>query len=126
VTVAYDERLAERVRARLHRSGGIVELRMFGGWGATLRGNMAVGVLGRDLIVRVGPDRYDEWLAKPGVRPFDFTGRPMTGWVYVDGATLSNRRTLGAWVDRGIAFAAGLPPKAAPASRGDVLTRRRS
>jgi hypothetical protein len=115
--VTYDEQLADRVRARLQRTEGIVELRMFGGWGATLRGNMAVGVLGRDLIVRVGPDRYDEMVEKPGARPFDFTGRPMTGWVYVDGASLAHGRALGAWVDRGVAFAASLPPRAAQPRR---------
>jgi TfoX/Sxy family transcriptional regulator of competence genes len=112
--VAYDQHLAERVRARLHRTPGIVELRMFGGWGATLHGNMAVGVLGTDLIVRVGPDRYEQMLSKPGVRPFDYTGRPMTGWVYVGGGSVRSGRALNAWVDRGVSYAASLPPKQPP------------
>jgi hypothetical protein len=115
--MAYDQHLVERVRTRLERTEGFVELRMFGGWGATLRGNMAVGVLGDDLIVRVGPDRYDEMLHKPGTRPFDYTGRPMTGWLYVEGAAVANGRALDAWVDRGVAFAASLPPKAAGSKR---------
>ena len=58
---------------------------MFGGWGVTVNGNMALGVMERDLIVRVGPETFDEALTRPGVRPFDFTGRSMTGWVFVAG-----------------------------------------
>jgi TfoX/Sxy family transcriptional regulator of competence genes len=115
--VAYDEALVERVRSRLGSLPSVVELKMFGGWGVTIRGNMAVGVIGRDLIARVGPDRYDELLTKPGARPFDFTGRPMRGWLYVDGDAVTNGRSLNTWIDRGIEFASGLPPKAASKRR---------
>ena len=62
--MAFDERLVERVRERLHGTDGVVELKMFGGWGVTVRGNMAVGVMDRDLIVRVGPDRFDDALGR--------------------------------------------------------------
>jgi TfoX/Sxy family transcriptional regulator of competence genes len=115
--MAYDEDLVDRVRTRLPATEGVVELRMFGGWGATIHGNMAVGVLGDDLIVRVGPDRFDELVRKPGARPFDFTGRAMTGWVYVERTAVSNGRALSSWVERGVAFALSLPPKAAGSSR---------
>jgi len=84
--VAYDEQLAERVRERLQETDGVVELKMFGGWGVTVCGNMAVGVMDRDLIVRVGADAF----TRSGVRPFDFTGRAMTGWVYVAGDSVTN------------------------------------
>ena len=109
--MAYDDNLAERVRAQLGDTAGVTELKMFGGWGATVRGNMAVGVMGDDLIVRVGPDAYDAALARKGARPFDFTGRSMTGWVYVNGNALTTERALAQWVQRGVAFATGLPPK---------------
>ena len=109
--MAYDVKLTDRVRERLSDVAGVAELKMFGGWGATVRGNMAVGVLGDDLIVRVGPDRYDEELVRPGARPFDFTGRAMTGWVYVAGASVTNGKTLTRWVDLGVSYATSLPPK---------------
>ena len=86
---------------------------MFGGWGVTVNGNMAVGVMGADLIVRVGPDRYAQALARPEVRPFDFTGRPMTGWVFVAGDAVKNGRSLSSWVARGVEYANSLPPKRA-------------
>jgi TfoX/Sxy family transcriptional regulator of competence genes len=111
VGVAFDDELAERVRERLAGTDGVTELKMFGGWGVTIHGNMAVGVMEEDLIVRVGPDAYDTALKRPGVRPFDFTGREMTGWVFVDGERVANTRTLTRWIDQGVAFAQSLPRK---------------
>jgi TfoX/Sxy family transcriptional regulator of competence genes len=113
--MAYDEHLVAAVRARLGGVDGVDERKMFGGWCATVSGHMAVGVLGDDLIVRVGRVGYEEALGRPGVRPFDFSGRPMTGWVYVDGAIATRRRALDRWVDQGVAFAQGLAPKASAA-----------
>ena len=62
---------------------GLVEKKMFGGVGYILLGNMAIGVLGSNLIVRVGATEYAEALAQPHVKVFDMTGRPMQGWVLV-------------------------------------------
>jgi TfoX/Sxy family transcriptional regulator of competence genes len=115
--VAYDEHLASRIRERLGSTDGIVELQMFGGWGVTVHGNMAVGVMERDLIVRVGPDAFDDALARSGVRPFDFTGRPMTGWIFVAAESVTNGRSLNAWVARGVDYASSLPAKSAKSAK---------
>ncbi len=116
--MAYDEHLAQRVREILSAddgSGGatdaIAEIRMFGGWCVTIRGHMAAGVLGDDLIVRVGPDAYEAARARPGAREFDFTGRPSRGIVVVDGSSVRTKAALARWVARGRDFAASLPPK---------------
>ncbi|MFF4257909.1 TfoX/Sxy family protein [Streptomyces sp. NPDC001663] len=109
--MAYDEGLAERIRERLAADPAITEKRMFGGIAFLLHGNMAVGVTGDDLMVRVGPEATDAALTRPGARIFDMTGRPMRGWVVVDGAAVAEDETLGAWIAEGRAFAAGLPPK---------------
>jgi TfoX/Sxy family transcriptional regulator of competence genes len=109
--MAFDPDLVERVRDRLDGTPGLTELKTFGGWGITIHGNMAVGVLEHDLIIRVGPDAYQAALKRPGARPFDFTGRPMTGWVYVDGSAIRGETALARWVDEGLAFATSLPPK---------------
>jgi TfoX/Sxy family transcriptional regulator of competence genes len=121
--MAYDTNLAERVRERFAGTEGVTELKMFGGWGATINGNMAVGVLGDDLIVRVG-DRYEAELAKPGARPFDFTGRVMAGWLYVDGTHVATGRALTRWVQLGVTYAASLPRKP-PRRRASVAKARR-
>ena len=109
--VSYDEHLATRVRERLGSVDGVVELKMFGGWGVTVHGNMAVGVMDRDLIVRVGPEAYEDALARPGVRPFDFTGRLMTGWVFVAPEAIANARSLNTWIGRGVNYARSLTAK---------------
>jgi TfoX/Sxy family transcriptional regulator of competence genes len=109
--MAYDEGLAERIRDRLGADPDITEKRMFGGLAFLHRGNMAVGVSGDDLMVRVGPDNADAALARPGTRVFDMTGRPMRGWILVDGTALTEEDVLGRWIDEGRAFAASLPPK---------------
>ncbi|WP_137991035.1 TfoX/Sxy family protein [Streptomyces vilmorinianum] len=109
--MAYDEGLAERIRAWLGDGPAIAEKRMFGGLAILYEGNMAVGVIGDELIVRVGPDAAGAALARPGARAFDFTGRPMRGWVVVAESALAEDEALGAWIDEGIAFASGLPPK---------------
>ncbi|MFC5219949.1 TfoX/Sxy family protein [Streptomyces coerulescens] len=109
--MAYDEGLAVRIRERLGADPEISEKRMFGGLAFLYRGNMAVGVTGDDLMVRVGPEATDAALTRSGARIFDMTGRPMRGWIVVDGTAVAEDEALGAWVDEGRAFAAGLPPK---------------
>jgi TfoX/Sxy family transcriptional regulator of competence genes len=109
--MAYDEGLAERIRDHLADHPGITEKRMFGGLAFLHHGNMAVGVTGDDLMVRVGPDATTSALARPGTRLFDMTGRPMRGWIVVAGSALSEDEVLGEWIDEGHAFAASLPPK---------------
>ncbi len=81
--MAYDKILVQRVREEMSDLPGYVEKKMFGGVGFMLNGNMACGVNGADLIVRVGPELYESALAEPHTKPFDMTGRPMKGWVFV-------------------------------------------
>jgi TfoX/Sxy family transcriptional regulator of competence genes len=75
--MAYDEGLATRVREVLGDQPELVEKKMFGGLAFLLHGNMACGVRGEDLIVRVAAEAADAALGEPGTRPFDLTGRPM-------------------------------------------------
>lgn len=109
--MAYDEHLAQRVRAALAQQPNLVEKKMFGGIGFLLNGNMACGVYQEALIVRVGATNYPKALARPHVSAFDITGRPMRGWVMVDGRGCSTSKTLQAWVEQGAAFALSLEPK---------------
>ena len=106
----FDEALAERVRDRLADLPGVADKRMFGGLAFLTEGHLTVCVTGADLLVRVGKDAAGAALAEPGARKFDMTGRPMAGWVVVDGAFLDDDVLL-AWIDRARAFVATLPPK---------------
>ncbi len=109
--MAYDEGLAHRVRGIINDEPGMVEKKMFGGVGFLLNGNMACGVNKDDLIVRVGPDSYAQAVIQPNARPFDFTGRPMKGWVMVGPDGVSADDDLQSWVAQGVRFAQSLPPK---------------
>jgi TfoX/Sxy family transcriptional regulator of competence genes len=109
--MAYDEGLAGRARGILVELPGFVEKRMFGGVGFMLRGNMACGVNGDELIVRVGPANYEQALELPHTRRFDMTGRPMRGWVMVASEGLASDAELEEWVRRGVDFALSLPEK---------------
>jgi hypothetical protein len=109
--MAYDGALAARVRAVLGDRDDLVEKRMFGGVGYLVRGNMACGVHGDRVIARVGPEAYQEALDEPHTRPFDLTGRPMTGWVTVGPEGYATDAALAEWVMRGVAFALTLPAK---------------
>ena len=110
--MAYDERLAERTRDALAEHGAdLFERKMFGGLAFMLRGNMCVGIIGDELMVRVGPDNYADAVARPHARVMDFTGRPMKGFVIVAPAGIKTAKSLHAWVSRGTAHALSLPPK---------------
>jgi TfoX/Sxy family transcriptional regulator of competence genes len=109
--VACDEQLVQRTRAVLKGVRGAVERRMFGGVCFTVNGNMACGVVKDKLMVRVGPARYADALKQPHVRPMDFTGRPMKGYVFVMPPATRSAPSLKIWVRAGVTHAQTLPPK---------------
>lgn len=109
--MAFDRELADRVQIIVAQHAAIDERRMFGGIGFMINGNLACGVLENYLIVRVGPDLYEQMLAMPHTHRFDFTGKPMTGWLTVSADGLNTEAELNTWIHRGIEFAQSLPPK---------------
>ncbi len=109
--MAYDEKLASRVRATLGAKTEFEEIKMFGGLCFTVRGHMCCGVMNDELMLRVGADAYEDALGRPGARVMDFTGKPMKGMVIVEPKGVTNGRALRAWIQRGLAFVTSLPPK---------------
>jgi hypothetical protein len=108
--VAFDAALAERVRDRLADRPGVTDKRMFGTLAFLTDGNLTVCVHGDDLMVRVGRDGVAGALTRPGARTFEMSGRPMRGWVLVDGAVLDDD-ALTEWIGRAGDFVRTLPPK---------------
>ena len=109
--MAYDEAVADRARALLSGQPGLGERKMFGGLTFLLNGNMCCGVINDEMMMRIGPERYEEALTRPHVRPCDFTGRPMKGLVMLSGDVLEDGGRLKHWIDAAVAFAGALPPK---------------
>lgn len=106
----YSDALAERIRDALGARSDLTERKMFGGIAFMVGGNMAVGVVGENLMVRLGPDA-ERALAEPHVRPMDFTGKPSKSMIYVDAAGIESDADLASWVEAGADYAASLDPK---------------
>ena len=109
--MAYDEQLADRIRAVLAGQHDVTERKMFGGLAFLIAGNLPCGVVGGELMLRLGEDGADAALDEPHARPMDFTGRPMKSMVYVAAAGIADQPALESWVRRGVAFARTLPQK---------------
>lgn len=114
--MAYDERLADRVREIMLGEPGLSERKMFGGLAFMLDGHMCCGIVGNELMLRLGADGAKKALEAAHVRPMDFTGRPMAGMVYVARRGLSGD-ALNHWLDQAAAFVRTLPPKRGRLSR---------
>jgi len=114
--LAYDEGLAERIRESVAGRDDlgpdeVVEKRMFGGLAFMIRGHMTVGINGDELMVRLGPDAYEEALGRPHAREMDFTGRALKGFVYVATGGTASDSDLADWIGLGVDFVKTLPPK---------------
>ncbi len=113
--MAFDEGLAERARAALAAAGygGSTEKQMFGGLAFLIGGNMCCGVLGPDLLVRVGAEAGPAALAEPATRPFQMGQRgPSAGFILVAPDGTATDDGLAEWVEKALAFVATLPAKA--------------
>ncbi len=115
--MAYNEALADRIRVALAQRKGVTEQKMFGGISFMVDGKMAVGVQKDDLMLRVSEEQFHEALTRPHVRPMDFTGRPMIGFLYVAPGGCETDASLRAWVDMAVAYAQSLPVKKATRKR---------
>ncbi len=109
--MVYNEELAQRIRDQIGAHPALVEMQMFGGIAFMIHGNMSVGVAGDELMVRVGKENDEAALARPHVRPFDLSGRPMAGWVLVRANGTAADKDLAGWIDIGVKYAESLPPK---------------
>jgi TfoX/Sxy family transcriptional regulator of competence genes len=109
--MAYDEKIAKRLSKVFSEHKDVKEKKMFGGIAYMFKNYMCVGVINDLLMVRVGPEQYEDTLSADYVRPMDFTGRPMKGYVYVEPAGFKTDKNLRKWVDKGIKFVETLPPK---------------
>jgi hypothetical protein len=109
--MAYDEELAARIRDVLGLREDLREQKMFGGIAFMIAGHMACGIVGDDLMLRLGEDGAQAVLQEPHVRPMDFTGRPMKGFVFVAPLGVTSEAELERYVGKAVAFVQSLPPK---------------
>lgn len=110
--MAYDEDLADRIRALVATERGLSEKKMFGGLAFLVGGNMAIAASGQGgILVRVGPEQSDRLVASTKATVAIMRGRPMAGWLRVGADDVRTTRQLAKWVELGTGFARGLPAK---------------
>jgi TfoX N-terminal domain len=110
--MAYDEELADRIRALIGDEPGLTEKKMFGGLAFLIGGNMAIGASGQGgVLVRADPEESESLVASTSARLMEMRGREMRGWLRVDAEDVSTDADLGRWVDLGSTYARSLPPK---------------
>jgi TfoX/Sxy family transcriptional regulator of competence genes len=107
----FDNKLANRVQKILEKVEGLSEKKMFGGLCFLINGNMALGLVNEDLMIRVEPESYDKLLSQPYVRKMDFTGKPLKGFLYVGPKGTESDKDLRKWVLKGVEFAMSLSSK---------------
>ena len=110
--MAYDEKLADRIRALLGDRPGLTEKKMFGGLAFLISGNMAIAASGQGgILVRVDPADSDELVGTTPAEMMEMRGRSMAGWLRVETGHVSTDEDLAPWVERGAAYAGSLPSK---------------
>ena len=109
--MAYDEGAAERLREVFETVPFSSERKMFGSLGIMVHGHMTCGVINDQLMVRVGKQQYEEVLKKPFVKEMDFTGKALTGFVYVEPEGFEVDEELEFWVGLSVEFVLTLPAK---------------
>ena len=109
--MSYEEAVAERVRSALSRRKNVAERKMFGGLTFMVGGHMCCGVVGDELMIRVGPDQYDEALSHKHAREMDFTGTPLRGFLFVEPKGFATEAALAEWLEKAVSFVKTLPAK---------------
>ena len=110
--MAYDEELADRIRAEIEGEANLTEQKMFGGLAFLVGGHLAVAASGQGwLMLRCDPEETEALLGEPGAQEFEMRGKAMRGWLRVDADAVADDEALAAWVGRGTAYARSLPPK---------------
>jgi TfoX/Sxy family transcriptional regulator of competence genes len=107
----FDLQLAQRIRDQLDGIPDVTERRMFGGLSFLIAGHMACGVVGNDLVLRLGKNDAAATLDQPHTRPMDFTGRPIRSMIYIAPDGTARDRALNHWIKRSIKYVSTLPPK---------------
>ena len=105
----FNDMTARKIRNALDGTPGVSERQIIGGVAFLLEGNMCCGIFDEKLVVRVGPEAYDDALREPHAHPMDFTGRPLPGFVYVGREGYASEMALRQWIDRSVGFVSSLP-----------------
>lgn len=102
--MAYDEELAQRIRARLASLPAVEEKKMMGGLTFMVNDKMCVGIIKDELMCRIDPAFHESAVEKNGCRTMDFTNKPMKGYIMVDSSGMNSDKEFAFWIDLALDF----------------------
>ena len=103
--MAYNEHLADKLRQALkERKVNYSEKKMMGGLTFMVDEKMCLGIVKEDLMARIGPHVFEEFLTFPGARVMDFTKRPMKGYAFVSAEGWDDESEFDRWIDQSLIF----------------------
>ena len=108
--MAYSEGLAQRIRDIVGERPDIQEKKMFGGLAFLLEGKLSVGIDKDRMIIRVNKEDEEGLLKDPDISLFDFTGKPMKGYYYVEAENKEDNE-LEELIQMSLDFVKSLPAK---------------
>jgi TfoX/Sxy family transcriptional regulator of competence genes len=102
--MAYDEKLAARIRERISDLPNIEEKEMMGGLVFMYNGKMCLGIIKDELMCRIDPTLHDIEVEKYGCRTMDFTKRPMKGYIMIEEVGMKSKKDFDYWIDLALDF----------------------
>ena len=102
--MAYSEKLADRIRARLALLPKIEEKKMMGGLTFMYNDKMCVGIIDDELMCRIDPALHETATQRTGCRTMDFTKRPMKGYVLINDSGMKTQAGFNYWIDLALDF----------------------
>jgi TfoX/Sxy family transcriptional regulator of competence genes len=102
--MAYNEKLADRIRERLMYVPVIEEKEMMGGLVFMVDDKMCIGIIKDEMMCRIDPDLHELVVEKTGCRTMDFTKRPMKGYILVDESGMQRASDFDYWIELALDF----------------------
>lgn len=103
--MAYDQFLEERMTRVLEsKKVGFEVKKMMGGLCYMVDNKMCFGIVGDQMMARINPDIYESSLQIDGCNEMNFTGRPMKGFVFLDGFVIDKEDDLEHWINLCLEF----------------------
>ncbi|KIC94493.1 TfoX/Sxy family protein [Flavihumibacter solisilvae] len=102
--MAYNEKISNRIREALENIPNVEEKEMFGGICYMVNDKMCIGVIKDEMMCRIGEEKYEEALERPGCREMDFASKPMKGYVYVSEDGMKSKVDFNYWINLCLSF----------------------
>lgn len=113
--MAYNEKLANKVREALVQVPNIEEKKMFSGITFMVDGKMCISIGNDRMMCRIDPVLHKASIEKKGCRTVIMKGRELKGWVYISEEGMKTEKDFDYWI--GLAFDFNKKAKASKKSK---------